>query len=203
MLAGGQWSGDGRPGHPVGFRQLAGDRPERPAERVVLGGQNPCCNAGLGRQRLRGDGRHGHPGGFRHLAGDRPRRPAGQNRLSRPLSPIALGIRVLLGVTRGSSNVATCLVQGLWPCVGRPLRGALMRDRLAAKTAWCCGVGLWRPRCAPPCTFWSTLSRRTNHRSRIEDEDLQRNSCICGCGLWRPRNRLSRPLSPIALGIRA
>jgi len=27
--------------------------------------------------------------------------------------------------------------------------------------------------CAPPCTFWSSLSRRTNHRSQATDEDLR------------------------------
>jgi len=27
--------------------------------------------------------------------------------------------------------------------------------------------------CAPPCTFWSSLSRRTNHRSRTEEEMLR------------------------------
>ena len=32
--------------------------------------------------------------------------------------------------------------------------------------------------CAPPCTFWSTLSRRTNHRSRIEDEDLRLQALV-------------------------
>ena len=31
-----------------------------------------------------------------------------------------------------------------------------------------CGV-----HCAHPCTFWSSLSRRCNHRSRTEDEDLR------------------------------
>ena len=33
--------------------------------------------------------------------------------------------------------------------------------------------------CAPPCTFWSSLSRRTNHRSRIEDEDLRLKGLVC------------------------
>ena len=32
--------------------------------------------------------------------------------------------------------------------------------------------------CAPPCTFWSSLSRRTNHRSRIEDEDLRLQALV-------------------------
>jgi len=32
--------------------------------------------------------------------------------------------------------------------------------------------------CAPPCTFWSILSRRTNHRSRIEDEDLRLQALV-------------------------
>ena len=32
--------------------------------------------------------------------------------------------------------------------------------------------------CAPPCTFWSLLSRRTNHRSRIEDEDLRLQALV-------------------------
>ena len=32
--------------------------------------------------------------------------------------------------------------------------------------------------CAPPCTFWSSLSRRTNHRSRIEDEDIRLQALV-------------------------
>ena len=32
--------------------------------------------------------------------------------------------------------------------------------------------------CAPPCTCWSSLSRRTNHRSRIEDEDLRLEALV-------------------------
>lgn len=32
--------------------------------------------------------------------------------------------------------------------------------------------------CAPPCTFWSSLSRRTNHRTRIQDEDLRLQALV-------------------------
>ena len=32
--------------------------------------------------------------------------------------------------------------------------------------------------CAPPCTFWSTLSRRTNHRTCIEEEDLRLEALV-------------------------
>ena len=32
--------------------------------------------------------------------------------------------------------------------------------------------------CGPPCTFWSTLSRRTNHRTSITDEDLRLKALV-------------------------